>query len=400
VNEFPQTDAFDLCLPRTVDGSVDSVDDAIEESVADAGSKDAPRSSQREGLPAHYRMRAERHYVDSITSGSAGVPIRLIAVSQFEAPAETGPAPRDHAGRGPRTIEEDSEALKRSIRTHGIVQPLLVRKRQALYEVIAGKRRLAAAIALGLTEVPCVLHQVDDATARSLSAAENTRVGHASVSLRATIGAQIAEAIARIADDVTRLQTSLAVLRAAPEGFERTVAADLLAAQASRALWLANTAALLAGGKCRPGKRRPLPAIVDDLVRQFEPERRLAGLRVELAESVPTVTIDDGFVAVALTSAVMMTLSLLEHVEDPVIEIHTRLHEDGSISAQIAQRLVPASQDIIDRFTTRTRSVWTPMIFALGAMALEHATAAHGGAADLIALDDVGSSIQLTFCRW
>jgi hypothetical protein len=247
--------------------------------------------------------------------------------------------------------------------------------------------------------VPCVLHQVDDATARSLSAAENTRAAHASISLRATIGAQIAEAIARIADDVTRLQTSLAVLRAAPEGFERAVAADLLAAQASRTLWLANTAALLAGGKCRPGKRRPLPAIVDDLVRQFEPERRLAGLRIELAESVPAVTIDDGFVAVALTSAVMMTLSLLEHVEEPVIEIHTRLLEDGGISAQIAQRLVPASQDIIDRFTTRTRSVWTPMIFALGAMALEHATAAHGGAADLVALDDLGSSIQLTFYR-
>jgi ParB/RepB/Spo0J family partition protein len=340
-------------------------------------------------------MRAERHYVDSITSGSAGVPIRLIAVSQFEGPGDGGDAFHD--------LDKDAgtplDILKKSIRAHGIVQPLLVRKRRALYEVIAGKRRLAAAIALGLTEVPCVLHQVDDATARSLSAAENTRARDSNASLRATIGAQIAEAISQIADDVTRLQASLAMLRAAPDGFERSVATDLLAAQASRTLWLANTAALLAGGRCRPGRRRPLPAIVDDLVRQFEAERRLAGLRLELAGSVPAVTIDDGFVAVALTSAVMMTLSLLEHVEKPVIEIQTRLVEHDGISVQVVQRQVLASPDIIDRFTSRTRSAWTPMIYGLGSMALEHATAAHGGAADLVALDDVGSSIQLTFCR-
>jgi hypothetical protein len=222
---------------------------------------------------------------------------------------------------------------------------------------------------------------------------------HSSASLRATIGAQIAEAISQIADDVTRLQASLAMLRAAPDGFERSVAADLLAAQASRTLWLASTAALLAGGRCRPGKRRPLPAIVDDLVRQFEPERRLAGLRIELAGSVPAVTIDDGFVAIALTSAVMMTLSLLERIEQPVIELQVRLAEDGGLSVQVVQRQVPASPDIIDRFTSRTRSAWTPMVFGLGSMALEHATAAHGGAADLCALDDLGSSIQLTFCR-
>jgi hypothetical protein len=104
-------------------------------------------------------------------------------------------------------------------------------------------------------------------------------------------------------------------------------------------------------------------------------------------------------VTTALTGAVMMTLSLLEHVPQPSVEIQARLLDDGGIAVSVVQRLVPASQDVIDRFTTRTRSAWTPMIFALGAMALEHATAAHGGASDLVALDDIGSSIQLTFCR-
>jgi hypothetical protein len=378
--ESPQTDNFDLALPRDVERSVE--DDAQD----DAAERPAARPTQREGLPSHYRMRAERHYVDSITSASAGVPIRLIALSQFDAPApEAGAA---------------LEPLMKSIRVHGIVQPLLVRKRHSQYEIIAGRRRFAAAAALGLTEVPCVLHQVDDTAAAALAAAENTRVNLGGGSLRATVGAQIAEAVSRIADDVTRLQSSLAALRAAPDGFERNVTGDLIAAQAARTLWLANTAALLASGKSRQGKRRPLATIVDDLVRQFEPECRLAGLTFDVSGATALATpIDDSFVTVALGSAVMMTLSLLEHVPQPVVEIATRQLADGGVAAHVAQRHVPASQDVIDRFATRTRSAWTPMVFALGAMALEHATAAHGGAADLVALDEGGSVIQLTFCR-
>ncbi|HEV3063215.1 MAG TPA: ParB/RepB/Spo0J family partition protein [Vicinamibacterales bacterium] len=373
--ETPQSDSFDLSLPHPVD----------EETPSDAVDKTTPRPPQREGLPAHYRMRAERHYVDSITSSSAGIPIRLLPVEQFETP------PPEAGG--------SLDALIKSIRTHGIVQPLLVRKRAAQYEVIAGKRRFVAATTLGLTEVPCVLHQVDDTAAAALSVAENVRANPGGASLRATVGAQISEAIGRIADDVSRFQASLAVLRSAPDGFERTVTADLLAAQASRTLWLANTAALLAGGRCRQGKRRPLSAILDDLVRQFDPECRLTGLRIDLGGPPPAVTVDDCFVTIALTTAVMMTLSLLDQTPQPVVEVHARLLDAGGIAAQVAQRQVPASQDIVDRFATRTRSAWTPMIFGLGAIALEHATAAHGGAADLVALDDVGSSIQLTFCR-
>jgi len=372
--EAPHTDTLDLPTSRAVDD--DAPDDTVERSQ---------QPPQREGLPASYRMRAERHYVDSITSASGGVPIRLIALSQFDAPPQEPTAQLD--------------PLIKSIRLHGIVQPLLVRKRHSRYEVIAGKRRFAAAAALGLTEVPCVLHQVDDDAAAALGAAENIRVTPSGSSLRATVGAQIAEAVARIADDVTRLQTSLAALRTAPQGFERSVTADLLAAQAARTLWLANTAALLASGKCRQGKRRALASIVEDLVRQFEPECRLGGLRFDVGDAATSTPVDDCFVMVAIGSAIMMTLSLLEEVEQPTVEISTRELASGGVAVQVVQRHVTASQDIIDRFATRTRSAWMPMIFGLGAMAVEHATAAHGGAADLIALDDGGSAIQLTFCR-
>ena len=374
--ESPQTDmsdTFDVSLPQSAAGE-----------ALDADEKGAERPAQREGLPAHYRMRAERHYVDSITSASAGVPIRLIPLAQFEALSQDAATNMD--------------TLVKSVRVHGIIQPLLVRKRQTHYEVIAGRRRFAAAASLGLTEVPCVLHQVDDATAASLATAENIRTQHAG-SLRAAVGAQIAEAIGRVAEDVTRVQSSLAVLRSAPDGYERAVSADLVASQAFRTLWLANTAALLAGGKLRQGKRRPLSAILDELVRQFEPECRLTGLRLEIASVGTAHHRRRRLRHDRVDGAVMMTLSLLDQVPQPVIEIQTRQLDAGGIAVQVVQRHVPASQDIIDRFTTRTRSAWTPMIFALGAMALEHATAAHGGASDLVACDEVGSSIQLTFCR-
>ncbi len=354
------------------------------ENTPSSESEAAAARPPREGLPPHYRMRAERHYVDSITSGSAGVPIRLLPLAQFEA-----------APGAPSALEP----LIKSIRQHGIVQPLLVRKRQARYEVIAGRRRFAAAAALGLTEVPCVLHQVDDPAAEALREAENIHAAPGEGTMRAAIAGHITDAIGRIAADVARLQTSLDALRAAPGGFERTAAIDLAAAQTARTAWLANTAALLAGGRFRAGRRRLLAAIVDEVIRQFEPECRLSGLRLDLAGPAPAMTIDDGFVGAALTGAIMLTLSLIEQVPQPVVEISTRVVEGGGVIIQVVQRHQPLSPDVIERFGSRTRSAWTPMLFALAALALEHATAAHGGAADLVPVDDTGSAVQLSFVR-
>jgi ParB-like chromosome segregation protein Spo0J len=360
--ESSPTDSYDLTLPRS-----------MEDDPAPESDQSSARPPQREGLPPHYRMRAERHYVDSIASASSGVPIRLIPLAQFDPPP--GPTP---TGLDP---------LTKSIRLHGIVQPLIVRKRQTRYEVIAGRRRFAAAAALGLSDVPCVLHQVDDAAAAALRAAENIHSAPGEGSIRAAVGAHITDAIGRIAADLARLQTSLDALRAAPDGFERTAAGDLASAQAARTAWLANAAALLAGGRSRAGRRRLLSAILDEVVRQFEPECRLSGLRLHVSSSAPATTIDDAFVAVAVTGAVTLTLSLLEQVPQPLIEIAAQPLEDGGVGIHVIQRHQPLSLDVVERFGSRTRSAWTPMLFALGALALEHATAAHGGAADLVAVE-------------
>src|SRR6266849_9617458 len=55
--------------------------------------------------------------------------------------------------------EEELTSLRESIRTHGLLQPLVVRPVADHYQLIAGERRLRAAAAAGLTEVP--VHIVD-----------------------------------------------------------------------------------------------------------------------------------------------------------------------------------------------------------------------------------------------
>ena len=75
----------------------------------------------------------------------------------------------------PREIfrEDGLSDLAESIRRHGILQPLSVRKAGTGYELIAGERRLRAGILAGLTEVPCLLMNMDDRESGLTALVEN-----------------------------------------------------------------------------------------------------------------------------------------------------------------------------------------------------------------------------------
>jgi ParB family chromosome partitioning protein len=60
-----------------------------------------------------------------------------------------------------------------SIREHGVIQPLIVRKVGESYELIAGERRWRASKALGLTVVPAILREADDLSVLELALIEN-----------------------------------------------------------------------------------------------------------------------------------------------------------------------------------------------------------------------------------
>jgi len=75
----------------------------------------------------------------------------------------------------PRKIfrQEALEELAESIRQHGILQPLSVRRVGTSYELIAGERRLRAAQMAGLTEIPCIIMTMDDKESGMAAMIEN-----------------------------------------------------------------------------------------------------------------------------------------------------------------------------------------------------------------------------------
>ena len=68
---------------------------------------------------------------------------------------------------------EEITALADSLRQHGLIQPILVRRAADGYQLIAGERRLRAAIEAGWTEVPVQIREADDRQMAELAIVEN-----------------------------------------------------------------------------------------------------------------------------------------------------------------------------------------------------------------------------------
>ena len=75
----------------------------------------------------------------------------------------------------PRTKmnNESLRELAESIKTQGVIQPVLVRAVGSGYEIIAGERRVRAAALAGLQEVPVIIKQVPDEAALAMALIEN-----------------------------------------------------------------------------------------------------------------------------------------------------------------------------------------------------------------------------------
>lgn len=69
--------------------------------------------------------------------------------------------------------EKSINELADSIKQHGLIQPLVLRKVQDKYEIIAGERRYKAAQLLGLQVVPAIVVNLDDASSAEIAVVEN-----------------------------------------------------------------------------------------------------------------------------------------------------------------------------------------------------------------------------------
>ena len=121
-------------------------------------------SAPKRGLPPKRRMRHDSHFVEELAQRAGEGIGRMI-------PAELITSNHDQ----PRAALGDLRDLVASIDRHGILEPLLVRRRTEGhgYELIAGERRFHAALEVGLQEVPCLLVEATDREALEIALIEN-----------------------------------------------------------------------------------------------------------------------------------------------------------------------------------------------------------------------------------
>lgn len=69
--------------------------------------------------------------------------------------------------------EEKIEDLSKSIKEHGIIQPIVVRKKKNGYEIVAGERRWRAALKADLAKVPCLVRELSEEQNMLIAIIEN-----------------------------------------------------------------------------------------------------------------------------------------------------------------------------------------------------------------------------------
>lgn len=118
--------------------------------------------SKKVGLPEFIKMKHDYHLVDEISLRSKtpvirNIPIDKIIANQLQ----------------PRKDMGDLAELTESIRINGIIEPVIVRPKQGHFEIVAGERRFRAAKDAGISEIPCIEHDIPDNEALELSIVEN-----------------------------------------------------------------------------------------------------------------------------------------------------------------------------------------------------------------------------------
>ena len=69
--------------------------------------------------------------------------------------------------------EESLQELAQSIKTYGVIQPIIVENKDGFYRIIAGERRWRAAKIAGLEEIPAMIRNEDEQRSKEISLIEN-----------------------------------------------------------------------------------------------------------------------------------------------------------------------------------------------------------------------------------
>jgi hypothetical protein len=331
------------------------------------GGQSAPAT--REGLPPGYRMRADPHYVDLLASRSSTGRDRVLSVQSIDAALLSDPSP----------------SLTESIKRDGVLQPLLVQQREGTHRLIAGRKRLSAAVAAGLREVPCVVFDVDDDEAARLAEASNVTTKGIPHSADAGTNEALLHGGTDLAQSLVTLTACADLLSGSPTELSRAVAGNLIRAEVWRASCLLLATRIV---------RRELPlargaisvvALIGRLEQAFLPERQLRSVVFETSSSVPRgsfIAGDEKLLTGALASAMLSTLSWLDGVKDARLAMTAALEPVGHVTFTVSQETV-AAPDVWLRRAFDHQWIDRPggVPAAISMLAVRTVAEAHGGTA-------------------
>jgi len=145
---------------------------------------------------------------------------------------------------------EEQRNLVTSIRKSGIIQPIVVRRLENGYEIIAGERRWRAAQEAGLKEVPIIVREAQDLDMAEISLIENIQrsdlnpieEAEAFLTLMEKFGLSHEEISARVGKDRTTVTNAVRLLKLTPEVREALSKKQLTAGHARALLSLSSAA--------------------------------------------------------------------------------------------------------------------------------------------------------------
>jgi ParB family chromosome partitioning protein len=145
---------------------------------------------------------------------------------------------------------EEQRNLVTSIKKSGIIQPIVVRRLENGYEIIAGERRWRAAQEAGLKEVPIIVREAQDLDMAEISLIENIQrsdlnpieEAEAFLTLMEKFGLSHEEISARVGKDRTTVTNAVRLLKLTPEVREALSKKQLTAGHARALLSLSSAA--------------------------------------------------------------------------------------------------------------------------------------------------------------
>lgn len=306
------------------------------EDEAPAGSK-----ALREGLPRGFRMRHDAHFVDQLDGAPASAVLRMLPLGGIDAPScDDVPA---------------IEALARSIRQVGIVEPLVVRRSGGRYQVIAGAKRLSAARLAQLERVPCVVRDdlaedalgavIDVGALRSKGIDDRPRGPFSSTARERVLD----EAIASLA----AARTSVELTLPRSDRLRSRTGADMVRAELLNTRLALMAMRLLSAPPLVRRTRENTRQLVDTVLADLAPLVRLSNARVSVTTTgaCPDLALMRPLVSFGLEACISTALTLAGDAPGPVLSISiaaddqntavaysVRL-EGGWLPAETAQRL-------------------------------------------------------------